>query len=300
MLHHYGKKYYSLGSSILVTSSPEPYLLLASVAGAAFVVLVTTAASKHGTVVGGVLTALPLTGAWAVAIIGVTQGIGSATGAVGGYLLGAGVWFSFLLSYAILAKWGFWQALALAFLVWGVMTSVVFVSGVRDFLTCLAGGTALSIAILCVYFKRLKFEDYKGERRDVGWTKLVARFVGSFAILLVALGLSSVRGPFLGGLVSTAPIISSQIVYWTYIEQDIEFSRSVTKNIVLTGTILIIPYGASIWWFYQYFGRSFGTVYGIFFGTLCGYGIAAVGAYAAYRVATFLAEKQILASQSSP
>ena len=274
------------------------YLLLAPAAGGVFVVAITSAAARFGTV-GGVLGGLPLTGAWAIAAIGLTQGIGSAMGAVGGYLLGCGVWVAFHLAYAYLGKGGFRFAIASSLAVWGIMASLAALSGNPGFEISLVSGLAISASVLFVYFGILRFKSYGGEDLRPRLGESGVKFATSFGILLGALLASRFAGPFLGGLIPAAPVISSQILFWTYRSKGLEFSRSLTQNMALTGTLSIFPYGTAVWLTYPLLGGALGPSYGVICGSVIAYGVATAGAYLSYRIARRATARQALDSTRS-
>ena len=97
---------------------------------------------------------------------------------------------------------------------------------------------------------------------------------GGFMIAF-AVFMSKVGGPVFGGIFSAFPAVFISTIIISYRSQGLEFSRSITKPMFMTGMVTLLVYPLSIRYLYLSLG--------IFTGTLVSYLISMVSAYVVFR-----------------
>jgi len=251
------------------------HLMLAFAVGSSWVTIVTIIAERVGTTVGGVLGGLPSTSAFTFFFIGVNQSPEAASQATTVFPLAFGFTCVFLLLYALFARKGFREALSLSLLAWFAFTLLTAVSGLADFTLALVGGIAISLAVYFA-FRVLSLRNLAGAKIHYTPLQLVERSILAGALVFVSVLLSQVGGPILGGISSAFPAVFTSTLYIVNRSRGSDFSRAITKPLMLSGSLTIFPYSVAV--------RLLYPVLGIWLGTLISYGVVVPLAVLSYYI----------------
>jgi hypothetical protein len=142
---------------------------------------------------------------------------------------------------------------------WFAISGLIVVSGLKDFALSLVLGAVISV--LTYYcFTKLKLRNLKGEKTHYKVHDVVLRGVGAGALVLVSVFLSQIGGPVLGGIAAAFPAVFTSTLMILNKSRGTEFSRAVTKPLVLSGILTIIPFCVAVRFLYPIFGIWLGTL----------------------------------------
>jgi len=235
------------------------HLILAFAVGSLWVTVITIIAEKKGSVLGGSLGGLPSTSAFSFFFIGINQSSAAAVQATTVFPLAFGVTSVFLVFYAFFAQKGFARGISVSLLMWFAVSGLIAASGLKDFSLSLVSGTVISI--LTYYcFTRLKLRNLKGEKPHYKVYAVLLRGVGAGALVLVSVLMSQIGGPILGGIAAAFPAAFTSTLIILNKSRGTEFSRAVTKPLVLCGILTIIPFCVAVRVLYPSLGIWLGTL----------------------------------------
>ena len=235
-------------------------LVLAFIVGSIWVTLTTVAAERFGTQVGGLVGGLPSTAVVSFFFIGLSQTPSVAAQSTTVFPLAYAFTGLFLVLYAALAVKGFAVALLGALLGWFALSALAVVADVESFAVSLVVYGLVFAVAYYVLEKKLKVASApKGEirhsTRQIAWR---AAFSG--AVIAGVVLVSKVAGPLLGGIFSAFPAVFISTLIIAYRARGIEFSRAITKPLMITGMVTIVVYSAGVRYFYPGFGLVIGTL----------------------------------------
>jgi hypothetical protein len=224
------------------------------------VAAVTTLADAYGTGPAGFVGGLPSTGAVSLLFIGLYQSQAAAIQATAVFPLSFSVTFAFLLFYALPERKRFGPRMAAALILWFLLSVLVAASGFDDFSVALAAGVVLSLTVFFVH-RRIGIGDTSPAQTRFSVGRMVLR--GALGGLVVGgvVFLSSVGGPLVGGAFAAAPAIWTSSLYVTNRSHGLEFSRSLTRSLMLTGILTVIPYAIAARYMFSTSGVVWGTVF---------------------------------------
>jgi uncharacterized membrane protein (GlpM family) len=234
--------------------------ILAFAVGSLWVTLVTIIAERRNSAVGGILGGLPSTSAFAFLFIGLNQSSPAAVQATTVFPLVFSITSAFLLFYAFFARKGFTVGFTISLLIWFLISSIIVLSGLKDFTFCLASGVLISAAVYYLFAKRLNLEKLTGKKRPYTPMQILGRAIGAGSLVFLAVLLSQMGGPIIGGIASAFPAIFSSTLIILYKSEGTEFSRSMTKPLVISGILTVIPYGVAVRYMYPSLGIWLGTL----------------------------------------
>jgi len=84
---------------------------------------------------------------------------------------------------------------------------------------------------------------------------LFGGFMIAFAVLM-----SKVGGPVFGGIFAAFPAVFISTLIVSYKSRGLEFSRSMTKPLLVTGMITVVVYGIAVRYLYVSIGLILGTI----------------------------------------
>jgi hypothetical protein len=235
------------------------HALSAFVVGGGWVALVTWLGEVRGSSLGGLIAGLPSTAPLGFLFIGWNQSALIAADATTDFPLIFSMIGVFLLSYAILAKGGFWKAFVLSLVVWLAGTSWVVAFNVQDFYVSLVGCVAVSLVVYYVFSRRLKFEELPPSKPSGSLLRIALRFVIGGGIVSLAVLASQAAGPSIGAIPTAFPAISTSVVYMLYKSQGTEFSRAFTMPLMVTAMLTVVPYCIAVRVFYPTIGFLWGA-----------------------------------------
>ncbi len=236
------------------------HLLLAFAVGSLWVTLITIVAEKKGSILGGILGGLPSTSAFSFLFIGINQSSSAAVEATTVFPLAFGITSAYLFFYAFFAKKSFQRGIILSLIIWFAISGLIVVSGLSDFAASLAAGLVVS-GLTYYLFNKLKLQNLRGVEKLYKFREVILRGVGAGFLVLLSVLLSQIGGPVLGGIAAAFPAVFTSTLVILYRSRGTEFSRSMTKPLVLSGIFTIIPYCVAVRFLYPIFGVWLGTLF---------------------------------------
>jgi uncharacterized membrane protein (GlpM family) len=236
------------------------HLILAFAVGSLWVTVITIVAEKKGSVLGGILGGLPSTSAFSFFFIGINQSSDAAVQATTVFPLVFGVTSAYLFFFAFFAQKGFGRGISVSLLIWFAISGLIVASGLRDFALSLGGGAVLSVLTYYCFAKRLRLQNLKGEERLYKIHEIMFRGVGAGTLVALSVLLSQIGGPILGGIAAAFPAVFTSTLIILNKSKGTEFSRAVTKPLVMSGILTIIPFSVAVRYLYPSFGVWLGTL----------------------------------------
>lgn len=261
----------------MIPSVLSPHLYLAFLLGFGWVTLVAEATARWGPERGGFLGGLPSTTPLAFFLIGWNQSPEAAAQATTIFPLIFGFTGSFLLFYALLAKKGFGLAMAVSLSIWFGLSALTIVSGFDNFIFSLAGCISVSVTTYYLFTKNLKLENRMPNQEKNTILQRLLRATISGGIISLAVLMSQLGGPIVGGVFSAFPAVFASTLYVVNESQGMDVSRTMALPLMVTGTLTIVPYSITVRYLYPDLG--------IWLGTLAAYFVALSIAYLLYRQA---------------
>ena len=255
------------------------HLLLAFAVGSLWVTLITIVAEKRGSVLGGILGGLPSTSAFSFFFIGINQSSNAAVEATTIFPLAFGITSAYLFFYAFFAKKGFARGIVLSLLIWFAVSGLIVASNISDFGFSLAAGLVVSV-LTYYFFNKLKLQNLQGKEKLYKIHEVILRGVGAGSLVLLSVLLSQIGGPVIGGIAAAFPAVFTSTLIILHKSRGTEFSRSMTKPLVLSGIFTIIPFSVAVRFLYP--------VFGVWVGTFLSYGLVVPLAIFSY----YLAERR--------
>jgi len=250
-------------------------LVLSFLVGSIWITSVTVIAERFGSKIGGFIGGLPSTIVVALLFIGLTQSTAAASQAAIMIPLVMGVNGFFILVYLALVKHGLIKALVSALLFWFVIILILIISGLNGFWLSL-GIWGLSL-VFCLFVTNqvMSIPHTSGIRVPYTAEQIITRGVVSGLIISMAVLITRLTGPIIGGIFSNFPVIFMSTLFITYRTGGVEFSRSVAKTLMLSAMINVGVYSFTAHFSYQYFNLITGTLIAI--------AAASLSAYSVYR-----------------
>jgi uncharacterized membrane protein (GlpM family) len=235
-------------------------LLLACLVGSVWVTLTTIAAERFGSTVGGFIGGLPSTAVVSFFFIGLTQTPSVASRATTVFPLAYGFTGLFLVLYATLASKGITIALLGSLVVWFTLSGLVVALDVQNFTLSLTGYAVILLVSLYVLERKLKLASVPQARvhysaRQIAWRAVLSGLMIAFVVFI-----AKSSGPIFGGVFSAFPAVFISTLILCYQSRGIEFSRAITKPLLVTGMITIVIYSVGVRYFYPGLGLVLGTV----------------------------------------
>jgi uncharacterized membrane protein (GlpM family) len=236
------------------------HLALAFIVGSTWVTLTTVAAERFGSKVGGFIGGLPSTAVVAFFFIGLTQTPEVASQATTVFPLVYGFTGLFLVLYATLAPKGLRIALLGSLFVWFILSALVVVLDVKNFAVSLVAYGFILVASIYVLERKLKLAAApKAEIHylagQIVWRAAFSGFIIAFVVFI-----SKIAGPIFGGIFSAFPAVFISTLIIAHQSRGMEFSRAMTKPLLVTGMITIVIYSLGVRYCYPGLGLVLGTL----------------------------------------
>jgi hypothetical protein len=260
----------------MISDSLLWHLVLAFAVGSVWVTLVTVIAERFGSAAGGVIGGLPSTSAFSFFFIGINQSVNAAAQATTVFPLAFSFTCAFLLFYAFFVKRGFRVGLSVSLMLWFAISGLIVLSGLKDFTLSLIGCILISSLVYCILAEKLKLENLTGKQAHPTASQLVLRAVIAGSIVVLAVWLSQIGGPMLGGIFSAFPAIFTSTLYLTNKTNGIGFSRAITRPLMVSAVLTVIPFSITVRYAYPSLG--------VWLGTVCSYAVAAPFAVVSYLI----------------
>jgi len=236
------------------------HLTLAFLVGGAWVSIATLIAERYGSALGGLVGGFPAISIVSLLFIGINQGPETASQATVVFPLALSFTMTFLVIYAVLAKRGFREAFLVALLVWASLSIVTAILNLRNLFFSV--GVFLSVASLYFYILKMKMRlpHVGGAEVSCSVRQVAFRaFVGGGIIALAVL-LSQLEGPEMGGIALSFPAIFSLTLFFTYRARGMALSQALAKPLLVSASLTAFPYSLFVGFLYPVLGEGIGTV----------------------------------------
>jgi uncharacterized membrane protein (GlpM family) len=260
----------------MISDSLWLHLALAFAVGSVWVPLVTEIAERAGSTVGGIIGGLPSTSAFSFLFIGLNQSSDAAVRVTTVFPLAFSFTCAFLLFYAFFAKKGFRLGFSVSLLIWLVISALIAISSLRNFVVSLVGGVLISAAICYVFAERLNLKNFPPEKMHYTTLQHFGRGVLAGSMVLLAVIASQIGGPVIGGIFSAFPAVFTSTLYIVDKSRGTDFSRAMTRPLAVSSILTVIPYCVAVRYLYPSLG--------IWIGTVSSYAIIVPLAFLAYRL----------------
>jgi uncharacterized membrane protein (GlpM family) len=217
-------------------------LVLSFIVGSLWITMGTVLAEKHGTKIGGLIAGLPSTILISLFFIAWTQSTNVAVDATTIVPIIGGINCLFIVAYIFLLRLNFWVALGGAFLVWGLFSFTLVVIGFNSFTISLISYVCLVVISHTIVEKGLKVRSELGRQMRYTPAIMISRAVFSGFIIVVAVVITKIGGPLMGGMFVMFPAMFVGMIFMTYFSQGAAFSAAVMKSSIL-GAISVVVYG---------------------------------------------------------
>jgi len=236
------------------------HLILAFTVGGAWVSSATLIAERYGSALGGLVGGLPAISIVSFLFIGLNQGPQSASQATVVFPLALSFTISFLLVYAVVSKRGFRVAFLAALLVWTSLSAITAFTNSRNLFFSI--GVFLSVASLYFYVlkAKMKLPHIGGAPIVYSLPQAALRAAVGGSIIALAVLLSQLGGPEVGGIASSFPAIFSLTLFFSYRTRGMTLSRALTKPLLVSAGLTAFPYSLLVGYLYPTLGVGFGTI----------------------------------------
>ncbi len=249
---------------------------LSFVVGSVWVTTVTIIAERFGSKIGGFIGGLPSTIVIALLFIGLTQSAADASQAAVMIPLVMGVNGIFIMIYLATVHHGLLKALAIALFFWFIANGTIVLGGIKGLGVSVSGWLILLGVSYYITEHVMVIASKGGIRVPYTLQQMLMRGMVSGFIISMAVLVSRLAVPVIGGIFSTFPVIFMSTLYITYRTGGPEFSRAVAKTLMLSGMINVGAYAIVAHFAYQYTG--------LIAGTFISMGVSVLSASFTYRV----------------
>lgn len=250
-------------------------LLLTFLLGSCWIYFTVLAGIRFGSKVGGFIGGLPSTALLSFFFIGLTQSAERASSVTTIFPIAIAISVLFLVVYASFARKGFITAMFAGLSFWFLATGIIVLFKWENFiLNLIIYATVMALAYF-ILEKHLLIKAVIIDKKGHPEKQLVVRSIFGGAVVLLAVLIAKTGGIVLGGIFAAFPAMFISILTISYKAHGIEFSKAMTKPLMLTGMITIAVYAISIRYLYLFTG--------LYIGTLLSIGISGASAYLTYR-----------------
>jgi hypothetical protein len=246
-------------------------LLLTFLIGSTWIFFILVASERFGSKIGGFIGGLPSTALLSFFFIGLTQSPVTASEATTVFPLVYSITGIFLVVYGWLSKKGFTFTLFFSLFIWFILSAIVAWINPQNFgLNLILYAFILLIAYYLMESK-LKIRTLEKIRINHTLKQTALRSLFGGTIILLAVVLAKLGGPVFGGIFAAFPAMFISTLFLSYRAQGMEFSRSMTKPLMVTGMVTIVIFAVAVR--YSYIKT------GLYIGTLIAMAISAMSAY---------------------
>jgi len=227
--------------------------------------------NKFGAFIGG----LPSTALLSLFFIGLTQKPDVVATVTTIFPLSIAASGCFFVVFALLVRRGFTEAIFSGILAWVIFSLIIIMASLKRFSFNSLILTAIFIIIYVILEYLLKVRLVPIEKSRYPRKFLVMRSLFGGLIVMITLVIAKVGGAVLAGLFASFPAMFIAMLMLTYRAHGIEYSRWMTKTLMISGVITIAV-----------FACTFKVVYlltGVWFGTVLSFSLSAISAYFLYR-----------------
>ncbi len=166
----------------------------------------------------------------------------------------------FIITYAALVRQSFPLALLASLFVWLCFSFALVLIHFNNFGLSLIGFLALLLLSYIVVEYVLHIKSLAGRNTALSFSNILVRGLVSGLIIALAVAFAKLGGPLVGGVFASFPAVFLSTMILTYFAQGREFSVSVMKTLLLSGTINATVCASAVRFLYPLFGLIGGTI----------------------------------------
>ena len=250
-------------------------LLLTFFLGSGWIYLTVLAGLRFGSKTGGFIGGLPSTALLSFFFIGFTQSPEIASSVTTVFPIAIAISGLFLVVFATMARFGFISALFSGIFSWFLLSSVVILFRWENFILNLVIYAVVMLFAYIMLEKHLLIRSIStGNTGHPEKYMIIRCMFGGFIVMLTVL-IAKTGGTVFGGIFAAFPAMFIATLTISYKAHGIEYSRAMTKPLMVTGMITVAVYTIALRYLYISSGLCFGTLFSI-----C---ISAVSAYLTFR-----------------
>jgi uncharacterized membrane protein (GlpM family) len=250
-------------------------LLLTFLTGSCWIYFTVLAGLRSGSKVSGFIGGLPSTALLSFFFVGFTQSPEIASSVTTIFPIAIAISGLFLVVYASLIRRGFIPAILTSLCFWFLSSGLIVFFHLNNFLLNLLIYAAIMLIAYFIMEKCLMIRALPTYKTDHPERHLILRSVFGGVVITLTVLIAKTGGVVLGGIIAAFPAMYISILVISYKAHGIEFSRAITKPLMITGMITVAIYATALRYLYLYSGLYLGTVISI--------GISGVSAYLTYR-----------------
>ena len=255
----------------MITSLFLLQLLLTFAVGTLWIYLTVQAGLRFGSKTSGFIAGLPSTALLSFFFIGYTQSPEVASHATAVFPISMAISGIFLLTYAWLARRGFLPALFIAILAWFGLSFIALKLHPVHFSLNLAIYAVSMLAAFFVLENYFRLRSEPGKKTHSSHRQAFTRSLfGGFIITMTVL-VAKAGGPVMGGIFAGFPAMFIATLVVSYKVHGVEFSRAITKSLLVTGMITIAVYATAIKYLYLSTGLYWGTLLSVLISAISAY-----------------------------
>jgi hypothetical protein len=238
-----------------------PYILAAFIVGGFWVGSATLAAERFHSGIGGLIGGLPGTSLVSFFFIGLNQSASIAAQATTVFPLGMSFTFLFLLSYALLTRYGFKTAISSSLALWLLLSALEAYFQLRSFPVSIIAVISVFSVTFFIFRNKLRLPYVIGTRQKFSTLTFLEHTIVGGAVVATAVTLSQILGSAVGGTFAAFPGVFSLTLAFTYrSEGGMKLSRSMTKPLMISAISVAFPCSIIVSQFYPYWGSYLGTI----------------------------------------
>jgi hypothetical protein len=237
-------------------------LILPFILSAFVVIFITVVAEKYGTKVGGILGTLPTTIIVAFIFIALNKGVDFASRSVAVVPAEMGINLWFLLVLIVLVYRSLTIALAISFIFWSALSSILYYSNLTNIYISFIIFTISVVAIFLILEKVIKIKSQGKVKVKYTVPKILFRGVLTGFVITISVLLANI-GEVLSGIFSVFPVIITSTMVITYYEHGPDFAAGIAKSMVF-GCWSVMSYAVVIHFLYPIYGITVGSIAGFF------------------------------------
>jgi uncharacterized membrane protein (GlpM family) len=250
-------------------------LLLTFLIGSCWIYFTVLAGLRFGSKTGGFIGGLPSTALLSFFFIGFTQSPEIASSVTTIFPIAIAISGLFLVVYASITRRGFMLALLSSLCFWFLLSTIIVFFRWEKFIINLVIYAAAMLFAYLMLEKYLLIKSVSSDKTGHPEKHLAIRSVFGGLVVMLTVLIAKTGGPVLGGIITAFPAMFISTLTISYKAHGIEFSRAMTKPLLVTGVITVAVYAIALRYLYLYTGLYIGT-----FLSIC---ISGISAYLTYR-----------------
>lgn len=235
-------------------------LILSFIVGSVWITLLSVFAEKFGTKIGGAIAGIPATMVVALFFIGWTDSPEVASQATTLVPIVVGINTLVPIVYIILSHIGFYFSLISSLAVWFMLSFILVFSKIDNFFYSVIGYIFLLVFSYYILEKKLYIISIGKKEMKYTINQIVFRGVVSGLVIMLAVLVTKISGPLLGGVFASFPALTVAMIIIMHFSHDTDFSAAFLKNFIISGSINVVIFVAVIRYTYLYVDLFLGTV----------------------------------------